>query len=224
MKNSNKVLISFIAVLLISIVLVDVSLKNAYLKIDLEDAFKNYEPVDIKPFNHLKLQGGNGFAIEIIQADSVGMRVMSSRKSFLNMAYHQDTLIIDFAVADNIYNQNPEILPKGIMLYVPIVKTIHSDGTSNILSNWNTAEFKLIQTSQSSTFINNFTAQRFTLEGHHNSICNFRTGIDVRDLNLRLKNSASVYLERISYSNLNPQLEDGARLIFNAQSVAELNK
>jgi len=82
MKNSNKVLISFVAVLLISIVLVDVSLRNTYLKIDIEDAFKNYEQVTLKPFNHLKLEGGNGFAIEINQADRLGMRVLSSRKSF----------------------------------------------------------------------------------------------------------------------------------------------
>lgn len=224
MKNSNKVLISLITVLLISIVLVDASLKNAYSKIDPGDAFRNYEHVTIKPFNYLKLKGGNGFAIEIIQADSIGMRVMSSRKSFLNITYHQDTLIINFDVANHLDVRNPENLPKGLILYTPTVKEIYTDGTSNILNNWNVFDLKLTQTSKSSTFINNFTARHFTLEGYHNSICNFKMNVNVQDLNLELKNNASVYLERISYTKLNPQLTDAAQLVFNAQSVAELDK
>jgi len=140
------------------------------------------------------------------------------------MVYHQDTLIINFSVADNIYNRNPESLPKGIILYIPAVKTIHTDGTSNILSHWNVGEFKLIQTSQASTFVNDFTAQRFTLEGHHNSICNFKAAIELHDFNLCLKDNASAYLERISFSHFNPQLEDGAQLIFNTHSVAAIRK
>lgn len=223
MKNSNKILIGLLSFLLISMLLVDLALKKVYSKIDLNDALKNYEPVVIKSFKYLKVRGGNAFSIEITQADTFGMHVMSSRRSFLKTAYHDDTLLIEFAVPENSSIRNLEDLPKGILLYTPSMHEIFSNGTSIIIQKWNAEDLRFTQTRNAISSIKNLNAQHFTATGYQNSIFNFDSNVRAKNLTLNLKNNSFAYLKDISYLILKPELSDAAQLIFTAQSAAQLN-
>jgi len=115
MKTSNKILTALLLVLLATTIFADFLLKKVYLKINLNDPFKNYQPVSIQPFKYLKIRGGNGYAIEIKQAP-LNMKVMTKRKNFLAVRQNGDTLLIGFTVISSMSMRDPESLPRGIII------------------------------------------------------------------------------------------------------------
>ncbi|MDB5089487.1 MAG: hypothetical protein JWR09_3481 [Mucilaginibacter sp.] len=222
MKTSNKILLTLLSVLLATTVFVDFLLKRAYLKINLTDPFKNYAPVAIRPFKYLNIKGGNAYAIEIKQATKLDMKVMTSRKSFLTTAQHGDTLLIKFTVMSSMAMRDPEGLPHGLIISSPEIAEIIAEGSNNIITGWKMDSLKLTLTSNASASINNADLGKLSVRGNQNAVFNFHSENKVQYLDLRLTDSASAFLQGISYSVFNPLLTGDSQLIFNAQSAVKL--
>lgn len=224
MKTSNKILCSLLMILFISMVTIDFTLNNAYAKISLDDPFKNYEHIAVRPFKYLVIRGGNGYAIEIKQADTAGMVVMKSRRGFLSTAYHQDTLLVQFNVAGTNQNQLPESLPKGLIITSPAIAVIYAAGTSNIVQGWKADRLKLVLAGNASADISHMNINGFTAIGSENSLFRFQSGNQLKSLDLRIKDNSSAYLNDVSYAAFNPVVLNQAQLIFNAASAGKLKK
>lgn len=221
MKTSNKILLSLLAVMVLATVLNDLSLNKGYARIKLNDPFKNYQPVVVRPFKHLQIKGGNGYTIEIKQASALDVKVMSSRKNFLTTSSVGDTLFIVFTVSGNMSTQEPAQLPVGLIINSPFVRTITADGTSNIIHNWKTDSLQVAITGNASVNINDVAIGSLTLSGSEHSLFNFHHGNKINALAIRLQNNAAVFLKDVTYASLNPNLTDNSALVFSAQSAAQ---
>lgn len=213
---------SLLLVLLATTVFADFLLKKVYLKINLNDPFKNYQPVAIRPFKYLKIRGGNGYAIEIKQA-ALDMKVMTKRKNFLTVRQNGDTLIIGFTVISSMSMRDPEGLPHGIIISSPKITAIIADGSNNILSGWKLDSLKLTLVGNATANINGADIGKLTAIGNYNTIFNFHSTNRVRNLDLRLSNNATAILKGIDYAVLNPRLTNESQLIFGAHAASKLS-
>lgn len=220
MKTSNKILLSLLTVMVLATILNDLSLNKAYSRIKLNDPFKNYQPVIVRPFKHLQIKGGNGYAVEIKQASALDIKVMSSRKNFLSASFSGDTLFIVFTVNGTANPQEPAQLPVGLIISSPFVRTITTDGISTIINNWKTDSLQVAITGNASVNINNAAIDALTLSASAYSVVNFLHDNKISDLAIRLQNKAAVFLNGVTYTNLHPYLTDSSALVFSAQSAA----
>ncbi|MES2277100.1 MAG: hypothetical protein V4592_13810 [Bacteroidota bacterium] len=224
MKTSSKIFLALLVLIVFSTLLVDLSLKSAYQKIRLDDPFKNYETMAVQPFHYLYLKGGNSYAIVFSQATKPTMKVMSSRKTFLTSTRHGDTLFIEFRVAGGSTKREPESLPRGLLIGGPAVREIQVDGSAVSLSNWKTDNLKVTLGGNASAGFDYTHITQLTINGNHNSICNFTKANYIGQFNLSLKHSSVAFLSEISYTSFIPQLRDSSLLIFNAATAAKLKK
>jgi hypothetical protein len=222
MKNSNKILTGLLVILLITTIGIDFLLENRYTKINLNDPYKNYEQVAIHPFKHLKIKGGNAYTIEIRQAANYDMKVMVSRKTFLTTILHGDTLLINFSVASNPMNHEPEGLPRGIIINAPVLSAIIAEGCNTIIRDVRADSLQLILSGNSASVLHNVHVGNLAVSGRQNALVNFRSHNQAATLKVCLTEGTSAFLEDISYSNFHPLLSGDSKLIFGAQTAAKL--
>ena len=223
MKKSNKILLGLFALVVSCMVITDYSLRGIYLKINLDDPFKNYETLIVKPFRVLKIKGGSAYSIVIHQTAKTEMKVMSTRKSFLHYSNTEDTLNILFTVPNNQGLALSE-LPVGLMVGSPNILEIDAEGTSNRVWDWQGDTLKLKQMGTASTSIDKLESDRFTAVGSQNSLLRFQSGNKVISLSLDIRDNAAVFLDDISYRLFNPIMHNQARLIFTAETGERLKQ
>lgn len=224
MKTSNKLLAALVTTLLAATVFVDVLLKNAYAKIDLNDAFKNYETIAIKPFKYLITEGGNGYAIQIKQSAVIDLKVMSTRKNFLTVVQRADTLFLKFTVPNNMSNRDQETLPQGLLLSSPKIDAIAANGTNILLTGWQADNLTLTLTGIAALKFNQANIGELTVTGSQNAMVNFNEGNNIKDLKLVFSDNAIATLRGIDYSSLSPHFTGKSQLVFDAGSTSNLVK
>jgi hypothetical protein len=218
MKTSNWLLAALLLVLFTATAATDFLLKDSYAKLNLNDPFKNYQTVPILPFKVLLVSGGNGYAIEVKQADTFDMKVMNSRKGFLKTTQRNDTLIIQFTVSGNGNVQMAGKLPKGLLIACPAARVFSFTGTSTILRDWQSDSLQLEQAGNAVTSFNNVHARHFLLKGTQNSFFDFNTGNRADQLSFNLENNAAIYLNNILVRDVRPHMKDEAKIILSSQT------
>lgn len=224
MKTSNQLLLGLLTVLLSATIGIDLLLKAKYLKIERNDPYKNYENVAVRPFKYLKIKGGNAYAVEIKQAAACDLKVMVSRKSFLDTRQHGDTLLIGFSVMSSPANRDPESLPRGLIISGPLLSVITAEGTNTIIHNFKNDSLTLNLSGNSITTINKLQTMKLTVLGRQNASVDFHSANVVNTLELQLSGNASALLQDVNYSYFNPLLIADSRLILNARSAQKLNQ
>lgn len=224
MKTSNQLLLGLLAVLLTATIGIDFILKNKYGRISLSDPYKNYEVVAVHPFKYLKIKGGNAYGVEIKQAARYDLKVMVSRKSFLNTRQHGDTLLIGFSVMSSPANRDPESLPRGLIISAPFLSVITADGTNTIIHNFKTDSLMLNLSGNAIATINHLQTMKLLADCRQNASVDFHSENVVNTLALQLSGNASALLQDITYTHFNPLLTGNSRLILTARSAQKLNQ
>lgn len=224
MKTSNKILLGLFIGLFATLIWVDFSLQAVYAKINLSDAFKNYQNIAVQPFKHLKITGGNAYAIEIRQAEKFDMKVMTSRASFLKTTAKNDTLFVRFLVAGSPQNRFADDLPLGLIISCPSLIDIVANGTNNFISNWHSDSLNISLTGNASAKFNDVKLHKLIATGNHNSVFDFQMANQLHKLSLHLNNSSSAYFKGIDYQNFEPLLSDSAVLVLKQQASDKLRK
>ena len=96
MKPGNILSIAILITVLSGMIFTNFILKNEYLKIDLDDEFKNYISQYIGSYSVLHIKGSNGYPIEIKKGETDDLKVLRSRLSHYNQTLVNDTLSIEF--------------------------------------------------------------------------------------------------------------------------------
>ncbi len=224
MKISNKILAGLVTTVLAATVLVDVLLKDTYAKIDLNNTFKNYETIAIKPFKVLKTEGGNGYAIQITQSPVTDLKVMGSRKNFLTIVQRGDTLLLQFTVPNNMSNRDPEKLPQGILLSSPKINFIAANGTNIFLNGWKNDSLNIALSGSAAIKFNEADIGKLTVQGNQSAWADFNEGNKIKYLNLMFSGNSIVGLKGIDYSVIKSQFTGNSQLVFNAQAAFNLNR
>ncbi len=219
MKTSTQLLMTLLLVLLAATIFIDVLLQKAYSNINLSDPFKNYQAVAVRPFRFLHIKGGNAYAIEIKQAPELGMKVMTTRRSFLTVRQTGDTLIVGFTVPGSTTLRHPERVPLGIIISSPTIRAIIADGSNNLLTNWTADSLALELKGNAAMMIRGAGIGSLTAKGNQSAIFQFHSANKVTHLNIQLRNEAQAVLKGIAYSTLQPRLTGNSQLVVSAAAA-----
>ncbi|WP_293308584.1 hypothetical protein [Pedobacter sp. UBA5917] len=219
MRNSNKILLGLIIILLGGIVIFDILLRNIYLKINRNNPLKNYGTVSLQPFNHLKIKGGNAYSIKFQQDNKTEIKVLNNRKSFLKTSLKGDTLFVSFAVMGNNQLRFADNLPVGLMISAPTIKSITADGNSILLHNWNLDSLNLTLNGNATMRLRKNTINQMRVNGNFYSLLNFETENQIMYLNLNLQQHAVAYLSDLTYKHFKPILKDSAQLVLGNKMI-----
>ncbi|MEO6001023.1 MAG: hypothetical protein ABIN89_29510 [Chitinophagaceae bacterium] len=218
MKQSNILLILLSLILLRGIYITDRLLARQYLKVNLDDPYKNFDSVAVQPFKALRITGGNGYAIRIMQGNNFTARVMHSRKSFYSMNALTDTLAIGFAVANQDY-QRPEKCTVGLIITLPRLDFLQLSGTNNEVGQFHQDTLIIQQDKNTVTRLKDLQVDCLNLQGSGLSYFDFIQNNNVGNLIAHLQNNASMDFHQVNFKQFNPVLRDTAAIVLYRQSL-----
>lgn len=220
MKTSDRILCGLAAVLLTATAGVDVILKQGYAAVRLDDPDRAYLKMDVRPFKHLRITGGNGYAVEIRQAKEYEIKVMRSRERFFSSVRRGDTLTIQFTVASTSANPDPGQLPRGLVISAPRLVSISAEGTSNLIREWSSDSLQIRLEGNATANISRINLAGLAVAGSQKARINFDSANTVKNLRLDLNHAASVYLNQIRFRHLVPALTGDSHIILGSRAAS----
>jgi hypothetical protein len=218
MKKSNRVLIVLATVLLMGIVATDYLLAVNYTKIDLQDPYKNFENIVVKPFNNLRIKGGNGYSIQILRGEQFGIRLLSSRKSFFKMQQSGDTVSLTFSVAGRNPQQSFDAT-RGIIITAPAISSIDLEGVNTDIEAFQQDSMLITQGTNTATRLSGLKIQQLRLKASGLGVIDCKAGNYAAHLDLHFRNSTTLLMNGIRFRNIQPQLEDSAVLVLSKANM-----
>ncbi len=220
MKRSNRLLLLLSIALVTGMFITNVMLAENYRHLNLEDPFKNFQDVAVRPFRALKISGGNGYAIRIQYGAAYGIKLMNSRKSFFFMNQQGDTVSIRFQVARQ-KDVSAEGRVTGLIIYCPDLHFLQSSGTCSLLGPLHADSLSIIQDSSSFTKMDGLKSRQLALNGTAGSWFHFSSDNVVEHLRVKLDGDAGVNMQSIRFSHIEQQLSGNAMMIFFAQAMTD---
>jgi hypothetical protein len=224
MKKSTWLMLSLSFVMLTGMVSTNLLLRESYLKINLDDPFKNYVNIPVKPFDVLQLNGGNSYAIHVRQADHFHIKVMKSRQTFLKDTAQGDTLSLVFTVPLNSQLREIHQLPVGVIIYLPRVRKISCDGTSLIIDTLLMKSLDLTLSGKSTAMLSHITLEFLFARVMNNSLLLFQKENKAGNLSLVISGDAAVSLKGIDFDKFSPEINDTGKMVFYRSSLQSLVK
>jgi hypothetical protein len=224
MKKSTWLLSAMTLVLISGIVTTNLLLKAAYLRIDVNNPFKNYTDIAVQPFSFLNIKGGNSYAIHLRHADSFNVKVMNSRKGFLETFASGDTLSVVFTVPGGSKSTEVENLPIGLIVYVPILERLQCAGTSVVLDSVQTDSLQINLISNAAVAVNHSSMKQLGVEACNNSWLLFNDGNKTGRLTVNISDEATVSMKGIQFESFSQALRDNGKLIFYKASMNSFAK
>lgn len=223
MKRSNKVLVLLAIILLAGVFATDHSLAVNYKKIDLNDPYKNFSDVPVKPFKQIHITGGNSYFIRIREGKEFNIKLLNSRASFFKMSQHSDTLNIRFGVANRSPGQPFEPV-LGIIITTPSVSYFELAGVHTEIENFKQDSIVIKHHNSSITRIKNLQTNFLKLTGDGISMFDFQKANKTDLLEIDLSNRTSLFMNGIEFRKFIPVLRDSAAIVINPMSLDVLKK
>ncbi len=221
MKRSNLLLSVLSCILLAALFVTDHLLVLQYAAINLSDPYKNYQSIAVSPFKALKISGGNGYAIRIIQGDHYNIRLMNSRKDFFKMKMLQDTLSVTFTVA-NQNHQQPQETTVGLIIFLPKIAYLQFSGTNNEVGPLLQDSLTIQQNTNTVTRLKELRLNYLSLNGTATSYFDLLSNNTALHLRANMKNKAVVNFNQISFIRFTPLLQDSAAIVVYKTSLESL--
>ncbi len=214
MKPSNILSTILFSTLISGMIFTNVILKNEFLKIDLNDKFKNYLSYNLQPFSVVDIEGSNGYPIEIKEGKSNDVKVLRSRKNHFNKKLIQDTLFIEFTGA-NISNEQSfsNETPTGIIIESNSLSKIIVSNTHNRIKGFSGKQMDIELKNSSTVEIAECNLNALNLSSSNNSQYIFSKNNIIDSLNLTMLDKSVGYLEQVNYTTLNHSLEDSITIV-----------
>lgn len=213
MKKSNRVIIALPLFLVVAAGITDYLLAENYHRTDLSNVFRNFDDVKVKPFRHIKLRGGNGYSVEIKKASHYQLQLLHSRLSFFKMQQIEDTLIIQFNVANRNTQQHYDPV-RGLIISAPLLQTVSLSGTSNIIRGFVQDSLSVTQSDRTSTALYDLRLKTLSLAAEKSGLIHCVQNNQAEVISLQLMNTSTAMLNGIEYTSLQPRLSDSAAVVF----------
>ena len=225
MKTSNLFIVLFSIVILAVLFITNINLKNEYLKIDLEDMYKNYVSVDAAPYSVLSISGSNGYPIEIEQNDTNSIKVLRSRLEHFKSVVKNDTLFIEFS-GSNVSMQQSFLstTPSGIVIHKNKLSAIVSMNTHQRVSGFENDRFNLILKGNSHLEIRSSNIQTLSVLTEKNSQIQFLEQNTIDSLSLKMLNTSVANLTNINFKKVHPVLSDSIAIVLSKNTFKNLLK
>lgn len=145
MKNSNKLIILFLALLLLTLLGSNLAIKAEFDRMSLKDRFYGYKNESVKPFKVLVLKGNLHGFIEILPGNSNIVRTNKLFEQYAHQKTYGDTLEISFI--KEVRNGRPDFDFNGygqtIIVETPKLPEVLITDISCRIKGWKSSELKL---------------------------------------------------------------------------------
>ncbi len=122
MKTSNKLLLTAILIIIVSMVTYDFALRAEYRKGTYKSRFYNFEKTtDTKAFNMLDNRAANLVSVRVERGDHFGIWMMNDLKDHIRISHNENALVID--VIDK-KSPNTNIYKNGIIIICPSLNKV----------------------------------------------------------------------------------------------------
>lgn len=128
MKTSNKLILSVLAILLVSITAYDFALKAEYFTGEYKNPFKGYANKTIKNFNEIEVDAINMLHVTIQQGD-YSVHIAQDNTDSIKLTQAGNRLIVNVDFAKRVASDNPNVShTNDIVIYCPRLTYIKTDG------------------------------------------------------------------------------------------------
>ena len=223
MKRSNKVLLILSVILLSGVFVTDHLLAVNYSKIDLNDPYKNFSDVPVKPFNKIRIAGGNSYVVRVRQGKEFNIKLLNSRASFFKMNQNSDTLNIRF----NVSNRSPgqEFNPiTGIIITAPSITYFEFAGTNTEIETFKQDTILVKQGDNSITRLKDLQTSFLKLSGEGFGIFDCQEGNNTNRFEVDLGNRTTMSMNGIIFREFTPSLRDSATIVLGTAGLNLLKK
>jgi hypothetical protein len=223
MKASNKLIFILVLFLFVILLFADFTLRNEYARINVNDPFKNYKKLEIRPFRFLSLTGGNGYAIRVVRGDSCSLKVMSSRMSFLTHSISGDTMYVDFRVPKlDFRGGDGSNTPIGLIVSCPNLSYLAVSGTLNFLDSLTLDSLNLVAKGSSIVVFKEDSITGLHVSGADISSIVFAGRNRFGSLSADLGGDCGLALNDANFLHFYPIVKDRARVVLSASSFRQI--
>lgn len=225
MKTSQVFIIILSIVILAVLYATNVSLKKEYLKIDLENVYKNYVSVNSKPYSVLSISGSNGYPIEIFQNDTNTIKVLRSRLEHYKSTVKNDTLFIEFSGSNVSMRQSfLTTTPPGIVIHKNKISGIVNSNTHQRVSGFKNDHFNLVLKGNSHLELKNSKVKTLSVLTENDSQIQFLEHNTIDSLSLKMLNTSVANLTNINFKKVHPVLSDSIAIVVSKDTFKNLLK
>ena len=214
MKPSNILSTSIFFAFIFGMFYTNIILKNEFLKIDLNDKYKNYISYNVGTYSVVNIEGSNGYPIEIKKTESNDIKVLRSRKNHFNKVQIKDTLFIEFTGA-NISNEQSfsNETPTGIIIESNSLSKIIVSNTYNRIEGFSGQDMDIILKNSSIAEIADCKLKSLNLSSEDNSQYVFSKNNRIDSLHLIMLDKSIGHLKHLDYKILNHSLGDSVTMV-----------
>jgi hypothetical protein len=244
MRTSNKLLLSALAFMIISLVIYDYQLKAAYQKGDYRNLYQNFMTLNYKDFNAIELNSSTAVNIMLVKGP---FKVIADPNSmeYIKIEQHNGTLVINANFKYNYQSGRSDYL---LYISCPNLSSFKADarymaGDTPIIDTLASEDFKWKPTIISgfegdSLYIQEDHASNITLENNRIGTLHALTGISngsasnlciglnnqFNKTNLDIRNKSRLWIKGKNDHDFNYRLADSAKLILNGAAQQDYSK
>jgi len=224
MKPSNLLTTILFSTLISGMFYTNIILKNEYLKIDLDDKFKNYISYNMDSYSVVKIEGSNGYPVEIKSGKSNNVKVLRSRINHFNKALVKDTLFIEFTGANISAEQSfLNETPTGIVIESNTLSKIIVSNTYNRIEGFSRKEMDIILKNSSIAEIADCKLNSLNLSSEGNSQYIFSKNNIIDSLNLIMLDKSIGHLKQLDFKHLSHSLGDSTTMVLSKNIFDRVN-
>ncbi|MGN6398144.1 MAG: hypothetical protein ACTHMI_21405 [Mucilaginibacter sp.] len=237
-RKSSILVIVALAFILTSLVLYDISLRDAFLTGDYKKPFRDYISLNFKDFKSITLNASTAANV-IVEPGPFSVKIEPTARDFVKVSQKGDMLYID-AVFPGSFEDSRAMYP--LVITCPVLEKFNTDARYTTDGVAVTDTLATSNFDWRASFISGFTLDSLTVNERHasavilkaNKIKNFKASIGLDEhsgsnmvilkdnqldnADLDVLNRSRLKLEDAAIPNLKLRLADSARLILNGAS------
>ena len=223
MKPSNILSLVLFLVTIFGMFYTNNILKSEFLKIDLDNKYKNYISYDIGAYSVINIKGSNGYPIEIKNGKLNDVKVLRSRQNHFYKKLVKDTLFIEFTGANISIEQSfLNKTPPGIIIEKTRLSKIIVSHTYNRITGFSGQELDIILKNASIAKIADCKMKSLNLYSEDNSQFVFSKNNFIDSLNLVMLDRSIGHLKELEFLSLNHTLEDSVTLVLSKNTFDKI--
>lgn len=148
MKNSNKLILGLLIMIMVGILSTNMVLKAEFDKINFKDIYHSYSQESLPNFKAVRLEGSYAGLFQIQPGSESEIRILSGEKNKIKWEINGDTLILIYKNDWKPYNYQPgdafKFAPTAF-INTPQVQSIYAKGVNCKITGWDENEWDLKQ-------------------------------------------------------------------------------
>lgn len=229
MKLSTKLLLGLSGILLVMMLISAFSVKSEFEKINLNDAYWQFQKISDKTFKHIKVIGQKDATgkVNIIENKDFAVNVSKKWTDDVKVSFEGDTVVVRFLLnpAKKRIEEYP-IYENIVTILCPDLSSIKGELTNIKIDSLNQDKLKIEANKITSLDIRKLNSQHLSISLDANSNCEFRNDIlyKLEDLEANVASNAVLKMRQVYPNNFVLNTSEKAIIEMNGTALKAIKK